>query len=373
MHDFQTDSLRIAMLAPVTWPVPPEGYGPWEKVVYNLTEELVARGHKVTLFAAAGSRTSAELVKTVPHPFETWPKEERETTAQLDPATGLLVGPPDFRALEQLHIAACMEAVRFGTFDVVHSHLHVHALVFSRLIPCPIVSTLHGAAWVKALHPVFDHYRDQTYVALSEAEKELKPDLNYIATVHNGVRLDEFPLCGDKEDYLLFAGRLSPEKGADRAIQIAKKAHRPLRIAGMIEPQHQGYFNEKVEPHLDGPNITYLGCLSQKDLARQYQRAAAVLFPISWCEPCSWVGIEAQASGTPIIGTKYGYLPELVREGETGFLVDSVDEAVDVVRRLDEIDPKACRANVKERFSVETMAEGYESVFRQVSTSKRSV
>jgi glycosyltransferase involved in cell wall biosynthesis len=370
MHDPHAESLQIAMLAPVTWPIPPEGYGPWEKVVYNLTEELVARGHQVTLFAAAGSRTSAQLVETVPHPFEMWPEKERRTAARFDPASGLLVGPPDFRALEQQHIAACMEAVRFGTFDVVHSHLHVHALVFSRLIPCPMVSTLHGAAWVKALHPVFDRYRDQPYVALSEAEKGLKPDLNYVATVYNGVRLGAFPFCADKEDYLLLAGRLSPEKGADRAIQIAEKARRPLRIAGMIEPQYQTYFEEKVATHLDGANVTYLGCFSQKDLAEQYQRAAAVLLPISWCEPCSWVGIEAQASGTPIIGTRYGYLPELVRQGETGFLVDSVDEAVDAVRRLEEIDPQACRANVQQRFSAQVMAAGYEKVFRQVSAAK---
>jgi len=369
MHHPQTEPLRIAMLAPVTWPVPPEGYGPWEKCVWNLTEELVARGHKVTLFAAAGSRTSGELVETVPHPFEMWPEAERGTTARLDPDSGLLVGPPDFRAMEQQHIAACMEAVRFGTFDVVHSHLHVHALVFSRLIPCPIVSSLHGAAWVKALHPVFDRYHDQPFVALSEAEKRLKPDLNYIATVHNGVRLDEFPLCTDKEDYLLFAGRLSPEKGPAEAIQIAEKAGRPLRIAGMVEPQYRDYFDEKLKPHLDDPNITYLGCLSQRLLAEQYQRAAAVLFPISWCEPCSWVGIEAQASGTPIIGTKYGYLPELVREGETGFLVDSVDEAADAVERLEEIDPRACRANVEERFSVQVMAQGYENVFQRLCAS----
>lgn len=359
--------LRIAMLAPVSWPLPPKGYGPWEKVVYNLTEELVSNGHKVTLFAAAGSRTSAQLVETVPHPFETWPEEERNSTARLDPTSGLLIGPPDFRAMEQQHIATCMEAVRFGTFDVVHSHLHVHALVFSRLIPSPLVSTLHGAAWVRALHPVFDRYFDQPYVALSEAEKKLKPELNYVATVHNGVRLDEFPFHAKKEDYLLFAGRLSPEKGADRAIEIARKADRPLRIAGMIEPRYQPYFDETIAPFLRNPRITYLGCLSQKELSRQYQQAAAVLFPISWCEPCSWVGIEAQASGTPIIGTRYGYLPELVREGKTGFLVDGVDEAVAAVARLDEIDPRACRTNVEERFSVETMAKGYESVFQQVS------
>lgn len=359
--------LRIAMLAPISWPMPPVGYGPWEKVVWNLTEELVRRGHHVTLFAAAGSRTSAELVETVPHPLERWPDDEKQSPRRLDPKTGLLEGPPDFRILEQMHIATCMETVQSGRFDVVHSHLHVHALVFSRLIPCPLVSSLHGAAWVKSFHPVFDRYRNQPFVSLSEAERQLKPDLNYVATVYNGVQLDEFPMCGVKEDYLLFAGRLSPEKGAAEAIRIAKQAGLPLRIAGMVEPQYQGYFNESVKPHLDGKRVEYLGCLPQPELALQYQRARAVLFPISWCEPCSWVGIEAQASGTPIIGTRYGYLPELVRDGETGFLVDTADEAVGAVQRLSEIEPQKCRDNVETRFSVHVMAQGYEHVFRKVS------
>lgn len=359
-------TLRIAMLAPVSWPVPLGGYGPWEQVVFNLTEELVGRGHRVTLFAAAGSRTSAELVETVPHPLEMWPEDQRRAPRRLDPESGLLMGPPDFRALEQQHVAACMEAAGGGAFDLVHSHLHVHALVFSRLIPCPMVSSLHGAAWVKALHPVFDRYRDQPYVSLSDAERRFKPDLNYVATVYNGVRLDEFPLSKEKEDYLLFAGRLAPEKGAAEAVQIAERAGMPLKLAGMIEPQHRAYFDEQVKPHVDGRNVAYLGPLSQKELALEYQRAAAVLLPISWCEPCSLVGIEAQASGTPIIGTRCGYLPELVRDGETGFLVDTVEEAAAAVGRLGEIDPRACRANVAARFSAPVMASGYVRVYRRL-------
>jgi len=227
------------MLAPVSWPVPPEGYGPWEKAVSNLTEELCRRGHEVTLFAAAGSRTSAQLVQTVPHPVAMWPEDERRTQQRFDPKSGLLVGPPDFRVLEQQHIAICMEAACHGEFDVVHSHLHVHALVFSRLIPCPMVSSLHGAAWVKSIHPVFERYRQQPFVSLSDAERQLKPDLNYVATVYNGVGLEEFPLCTEKEAYLLFAGRLAPEKGPDRAVEIARLCGRPLRIAGMVQPQHQ--------------------------------------------------------------------------------------------------------------------------------------
>lgn len=359
-------TLRIGMLAPISWPLPPPAYGPWEKVAWSLTEELVRRGHPVTLFAAAGSQTAAQLIETVPHPLEIWPEADRQAPQRLDAESGLLVGPPDFRALEQQHVAACMEAAARRNFDLVHSHLHVHGLVFSRLIPCPMVSTLHGAAWVKALHPVFDRYREQPYVSLSDAERQFKPDLNYVATVYNGIRLDEFPLCVDKQDYLLFAGRLAPEKGAAEAVRIAERAGMPLRMAGMIEPQYQGYFDRQVKPYLDDRNVAYLGLLSQKQLALEYQRAAAVLFPISWCEPCSFVGIEAQASGTPIIGTRYGYLPELVRDGETGFLVDTVDQAAGAVRRLAAIDPRACRANVEARFSVSAMASGYVQVYRRL-------
>ena len=358
--------LRVAMLAPVSWPVPPVGYGPWEQVVSNLTEELVKNGHEVTLFAATGSKTSAHLVPTVPQAFSLWPESERNAPRRFNPVSGLLEGPPDFRAIEQQHIATCIEAARDGGFDVVHSHLHVYALVFSRLIPCPFVSSLHGAAWVKSNHHVFDLYREQPFVSLSDAERQLKPDLNYVATVYNGIQLDAFPLCTNKKDYLLFAGRLAPEKGAAEAVQIAKRAGIPLRMAGMIEPQHQAYFDERIKPHLDDHNVTYLGLLSQRDLAPQYQQAAAVLFPISWCEPCSMVGIEAQCSGTPIIGTRNGYLPELIKHGETGFLVESVVEAADAVQRLAEINPLTCRANVEARFSASKMATGYERVYRRL-------
>jgi len=361
--------LRVAMLAPFSWTVPPVGYGPWEQVVSNLTEQLVMLGHEVTLFAAAGSRTTARLVPTVPHPFSLWREEERNAPRRFDPVSGLLEGPPDFRAWEQRHIATCIEAARDGAYDLIHSHLHVHALVFSRLVPCPLVSSLHGAAWVRASHAVFDRYADQPFVSLSDAERQLKPDLNYVATVHNGIDLEAFPLCREKEDYLLFAGRLAPEKGAAEAVAIARRSGMPLRFAGMIEPQHQEYFDERIKPHLDGRNITHLGLLSQRELAPQYQRAAAVLFPISWCEPCSMVGIEAQSSGTPIVGTRFGYLPELVKHRETGFLVDTVEEAVEAVGRLGEIDPRACHANVAARFSAPVMASGYEQVYRKLVES----
>ena len=329
MPGMSADGLKIAMLAPVSWPVPPESYGPWEQVCANICEELVRLGHKVTLFAAAGSHTSARLVTTVPYPFSLWPEEELRRTQQFDPDTGLLVGPPDFRVLEQNHIATCMEWVRDGDFDIVHSHLHVHALVFSRLIDCPLVSTLHGSAWVRSMHGVLDRYKNMPFVSISNAERLFKPDLNYVATVYNGIDLNNYEFCADKDDYLLFSGRFAPEKGAADAVQIALRAGMPLKLAGMIEPVYQDYYDDQIKPHLDGRNVEYVGLLTQKQLAPLYQKARAVLCPIHWAEPFGLVGVEALACGTPVLAARKGALPEIVEHGRTGFLFDSIDQAVE--------------------------------------------
>lgn len=364
--------MRIGMLAPISWPLPPSGYGPWEQVAHNLTEELVKLGHDVTLFAAGGTKSSANLVATCPYSLSTWPKSQRDRKRAFDPETGLLEGPPDARVLEQLHIAACMERAAAGEFDVLHSHLHVHALVFGRLISCPLVSTLHGAAWVRAAHPILKAYKDLPFVSLSNAERSLLPELNYAATVYNGIRLEDFPFETEKEDYLLFAGRLSPEKGPDAAIEIAKRSGRRLLIAGMIEPQYQDFYNQHIQPHLDGKAVEYLGLLSQAELAPIYRRAAGVLFPIKWCEPFGLVAVEAQASGTPLIATRFGALPEIIIEGETGFVVDSIDEAVRAVDKLHTLSPAACRANVESRFSAKVMAGAYEAVYLTLVKSPTS-
>ncbi len=359
--------MRIAMLAPISWPLPPTGYGPWELVAYNLVEELVQLGHEVTVFAAGGSRTSATLVETVPYAMETWPEAERRRERRYDPDAGLLEGPPDGALLERLHIAACMERVADGQFDLVHSHLHVNALVYGRLIHCPLVTTLHGAAWVRAHHAILQRYRDLPFVSISNAERQLLPDLNYVATVYHGSRIDDFPFESPKEDYLLFAGRLSPEKGPDVAIDVARRAGRRLLLAGMIEPQYQDFFDERVKPHIDGKNVEYLGLLTQKELAPIYRKAAGVLFTINWCEPFGLVAVEAQACGTPLIATRYGALPEIIVEGETGFVVDSVEQAAAAVDKLADISPQDCRRNVENRFTARAMAEGYAKVYHTVA------
>lgn len=357
--------MRIAMLAPISWPLPPTGYGPWEQVAYNLSEELVRLGHELTVFAAGGSQVSARLVATAPQAVSVWPEPQRSRPRRLDPQTGLLAGPPDARVWEELHIAACMERAAAGQFDVVHSHLHVHALVFGRLIKCPLITTLHGAAWAQAHHPILRAYRELPFVSLSNAERQLLPELNYVATVYNGIRLQDFPFEPAKDDYLLFAGRLSPEKGPAEAVTIAKRAGRRLLIAGMIEPQYQDYFNAAVKPHVDGKQVEYLGLLSQKDLAPYYRKAAAVLFPIKWCEPFGLVAVEAQASGTPLIATRFGALPEIIVDGRTGFVIDTLDQAVAAVERLNTLSPQACRRNAETRFTAAAMAKGYEAVYKR--------
>ena len=359
--------MRIAMLAPINWPLPPAGYGPWELVASNLTEALVALGHEVTLFAAGGTRTAATLVATTPHALATWPEAERTRRREFDPGSGLLEGPPDARVLEQLHIAMCMERAATGEFDVVHSHLHVHALVFGRLVDCPIVTTLHGSAWNRATHPILRAYRHMPFVSLSDAERMFLPELNYVATVPNGIRLDAFPIRTAKEDFLLFAGRLAPEKGPDTAIEVARRAGRRLVIAGMVEPQHEGFFEAHIKPHLDNGLVEFVGLLRQRDLVPYLQKAAAILFLGRWHEPFGLSAVEAQACGTPLIASRRGALPEIIVEGRTGFVVDSVDEAVEAVKQLHAIRPDACRANVETRFSDAAMARGYEDVYAGVT------
>lgn len=351
------------MLAPISWAMPPAGYGPWERVVYNTTEELVRLGHDVTLFAAGGSTSSARVVHTVPYALESWPEDQRHAVQQFSLESGLLEGPPDNRVLEELHIGICMEHVAGGEFDIVHSHLHVHALPYARLIRCPLVSTLHGVMWVRSLHPMFLAYRDLPYVSISNAERQMLPELNYVATVHNGIRLEDFPLEPAKSDYLMFAGRLSPEKGAAEAVQVAVASGRRLLMAGMIENQYRDYYDTRIKPYVGKGYVEYVGLLSQQELAGLYAKAAAVLQLNLWCEPCAMVATEAQACGTPIIATRMGYLPELITEGENGYLVDNIEEAVNAVARLDTISPLACRKVIEQRFSTQVMGRGYADVY----------
>lgn len=342
-------SLRIGMIAPITHPYPPPGYGPWERVAHDLTEALVAAGHEVTLFAAGTAVTAAELVATVP---------DVHVAGSLDP-----------RLAETEHIAAAIEVAAGGGLDVVHSHLHVHVLPYTRLVGCPVVTTLHGAGWDRAHHRLLLRYAEQPFVSLSHAERAFLPELNYVATIPNGIRADDFPIGAGAGGYLAFVGRIAPEKAVEDAIAVAELVGRPLRIAGIIEPRHSNYFEGTIAPRLRPGDIEYVGSLGRGEVARFVGDAAGLLMPLRWDEPFGLVVVESLATGTPVIAWRRGAMAEIVRPGVTGHLVDSVDEAVEAVSHLDDLDRTACRNDVLARFSDTAMAAGYEDVYRTLTAS----
>ncbi len=341
--------MRIGLIAPVTHPFPPPGYGPWERVAYDLAEGLVELGHDVTVFAAEGSTTSARLWPTCQTPLEGSAEDPRLT--------------------EELHIARAMEAARDLDLDIMHSHLHVHALSYARLVPFPLITTLHGAAWNRAHHAALLWYREQPFVSISNAERTFLPDLNYIDTVYNGIAIDDFPLQAVKEDYLVFAGRLAPEKAPDLAIATALQADLPLRLVGRVEEVHRSFFEGEVLPHLGG-SIVYQGELPRTSIRDVVGKARALLMPLRWDEPFGLVVVEALASGTPVVAWRRGAMPELITEGRDGFLVESVEDAVRVVTRVGELAPADVRERAASRFTRRVMAERYAMAYEKVLRSR---
>jgi glycosyltransferase involved in cell wall biosynthesis len=341
-------SIRIGMIAPISHPYPPSGYGPWERVAHDLTERLVAMGHEVTLFAATGSTTSARLIETVMAPLDS--------------------GRADSRLEEERHLSVAMEASQGGSFDVIHSHLHVHGLVFSRLISTPILTTLHGVAWNQATHPLLLQYAEMPFVSLSESERSFLPELNYVATVPNGIRTSEIPVGSGDGGYLVFVGRMAPEKAPDLAIETARSAGIPLRLAGIVEDRHRDFFETKVLPACSG-GIEYLGPLDRPDLWRLVGGARALVMPLRWHEPFGLVAAESLASGTPVIAWRMGALPEVIEDGVSGYLVDDVAEAANSVELLGSLDRAVCRTIAEARFSDSVMAANYAEVYRRLSAT----
>lgn len=324
--------MRIAMLAPISWATPPSGYGPWELVTSLLTEELVARGIDVTLFATLNSTTAGTLAGVAPRGYSEDPA--------LDP-----------KVWEALHIAHLFE--RAGEFDLIHNQFDFLPLAWSRLVATPVVTTIHGFSSPRIL-PAYRRYDGHAhYVAISAADRH--PSLTYAATIHHGIRLDDFP-AGPGGDELLFFGRFHPDKGAAVAIDAARAAGLPIALAGLI--QDQGYWSREVEPRF-GDDTRALGLVAAADRAAVLGRAKGLLHLIDFDEPFGLSVVEAMACGTPVIAHRRGSMPELIEDGVTGFLVDDVDGAVAAIRRLGEIDRAACRARARARFGVERMVDDY--------------
>ena len=328
------------MLAPIAWRTPPRHYGPWELVTSLLTEALVARGVDVTLFATRDSITSGTLDAVVPAGYE----EDRTLDAKV---------------WEYRHLAHVFE--RAADFDLIHNQADFPAHAFANLIDTPMVTTIHGFSSTRIL-PMYKPFEDRIhYVAISDADRH--PDLRYAATIHHGIRLDEFPFDPDGSDKLLFFGRMHPHKGAAEAIAVARSTGRELDLYGIV--QDAGYFDREVAPLLD-ERIRYHGPVGGEERLRALGNAYALLHLISFDEPFGLSVIEAMACGTPVIAIGRGSMPEIIKDGETGILVDSAGEAITALTRIAGIDRAACRREVEGRFSVEAMADKYLTLYRRI-------
>ena len=333
--------MRVAMLAPIAWRTPPRNYGPWELVTSMLTEALVARGIDVTLFATLDSITAAALDGVVPAPYG-------------DDAS------IDAKVWEFRHLAHLFEQA--GQFDLIHNQADFPAHAFARLTDTPIVTTIHGFSSERIL-PMYAEYQDLVhYVAISDADRH--PDLRYAATIHHGIPIDDFPLNPTGSDDLLFFGRIHHDKGAAEAIAAARTCGRHLHMYGIV--QDKDYYERDVEPAVDGARVTYHGAVGGAQRLRALGDARALLHLINFDEPFGLSVIEAMACGTPVIATRRGSMPELIEDGITGFLVDSLDEANQAIERVDEIDRSRVRRAIANRFSVDRMADDYLKLYRRV-------
>jgi glycosyltransferase involved in cell wall biosynthesis len=343
--------LRIAQVAPLYERVPPLLYGGTERVVASLTDELVRRGHKVTLFASGDSRTDGDLTSPV------------DRALRLDRDAG---DPVAAHALELAHVFE-----RASEFDLIHCHVDYLAFPFGRLVKTPTIHTLHGRLDLPHLVPLFRHLNDVAVVSISYAQRApLRAlDVNWVGNVYHGLALEPYTYSHEGGDYLAFLGRISPEKRPDLAIAVAKRAAIPLKIAAKVDPADRRYFESEIRPLLDDPLIEFLGEIDDAAKPGFLGGAMALLFPIDWPEPFGLVMIEAMACGTPVIARPCGSVPELIEAGRTGFVVDTVEELVDAVKRVRTIDRAACRRHVEERFSIERMVDDYESIYRVMAAS----
>jgi glycosyltransferase involved in cell wall biosynthesis len=331
--------MKVALLGPIAWRTPPRHYGPWELVTGLLADGLARRGIDVTLFATRDSITLAKLDGVCERPYE----EDGEL---------------DGRVWEALHVAHALS--RSAEFDVVHNHLDWLALAFSPLGQAPMVTTIHGFSSPRIL-PAYRRSKS-AFVSISDADRT--PELAYVATVHHGVDTAALPFSATAGDALVCFGRIHPDKGTAQAIEIARRAERPLVLCGPV--QDRRYFAEEIEPHVDGDRVRYLGSVGPGERAEILGAAPCMLHPIAFAEPFGLSVVESMLCGTPVVAYARGSMPEIVEDGVTGVLAHGVDSAVAGVTRAVELDRAACRRAAERRFSADRMVGDYLDVYERV-------
>jgi glycosyltransferase involved in cell wall biosynthesis len=345
--------LKIAMVAPLIEPVPPSLYGGTERVVSVLTEELVRRGHDVTLFASGDSKTSATL-------FPCCERGLRLDKTAKDYVAHTLFG--------------CGEAyVRAADFDFIHNHNDYIAFPFARMALTPTVTTVHGRLDLPEVKRIYDAFPEQRLVSISNDQQSWLPNGRWIETVYNGIDIENYHFKDEGGDYLVFLGRIAPEKRVDRAIEIARDVDMRLIIAAKVDQVDRDYYENAMRPLIErnARVIEYIGEVNEQEKDQLLGGAYAYLFPVDWPEPFGLTMAEAMATGTPVIASHAGSVPEVVVDGETGFICRSFSAMVQAVGRIGEIDRRACRAHVERNFSPAAMADGYERVYAQVAGKER--
>jgi glycosyltransferase involved in cell wall biosynthesis len=342
-HIYGAAPLRIAQVAPLSESVPPKLYGGTERVVANLSNELVRQGHDVTLFASGDSHTKARLVPV-------WDRALRLSECRDFLAPHLLL-------VEQV-------ARRAHEFDIVHFHIAQLHYPLCRRLQTVHVTTLHGRLDLPELVPLHEEFCEVPVVSISNAQRTPLPMANWMSTVYHGLPTDELTFHPGPGEYLAFLGRISPEKRVDRAIAIAKACGWPLRIAAKVDPADKNYFEREIRPLLDHPLVEYIGEIGDDRKGDFLGHAKALLFPIDWPEPFGLVMIESLACGTPVVAFRAGSVPEILEDGVTGFLVGDLEEAIAATRRIDVLSRVSCRETFERRFTVSRMASAYVELYQ---------
>lgn len=338
--------MKIAQVAPLYEAVPPKLYGGTERIVSFITEELVKQGHDVTLFASGDSVTSAKLVACVPEALRL--KENCEDS--LAP-----------------HIVQLQDVIeRSGEFDVIHFHTDYLSFPFTQFLDVPHLTTLHGKLTIDELQMIYDTYPNEPVVCISDSQCRPLPQANFVGRVHHGLPIDLFKQGNGNKNYFAFLGRISPEKGCDRAIEIAIANNTPIKIAAKIDKADRRYFEREIKHLFDHPLVNYAGEINEKQKQEFLGGALALLFPINWPEPFGLVTIESMACGTPVLAWNCGSAPEIVDDGKSGFIVDSMPQAIEAAKKISSLNRSFVRQYFEQRFTVKRMAEQYLELYQKL-------